>query len=140
MSMGSNWSLNLSFWPLQIWQFWGEQLFQLALCSDLKHAHQKSNYRKPTIRSKKDLWTFHGFQTKSLLKLKILQKMLLLKVFFHLSYKNTQLLFLWKWFLIFLCNKALTNNFWWLRKNKNWAFPLTSIATRNRNLELIFAS
>ena len=39
-----------------------------------------------------------GFQTNPLWKLEILQKLLLLKVF-HVSYKNTELLFLWQWFL-----------------------------------------
>ena len=35
--------------------------------------------RKRAIRSKSDLWTFGGFQTKPLCKLEILQKLLLLK-------------------------------------------------------------
>ena len=40
------------------------------------------SYRKRAIVSKSDLWTFDGFLTKPLLKLKILQKLLLKKVFF----------------------------------------------------------
>ena len=38
--------------------------------------------KERAIRSKSDLWTFDGFQTKPLWKLEILQKLLLLKVFF----------------------------------------------------------
>ena len=39
--------------------------------------------KKCAVRSKSDLWTFDGFQTKPLWKLEILQKLLLLKVFFN---------------------------------------------------------
>ena len=45
------------------------------------------------------------------------------KSFLHLSYKNTQLLFLTVFFDIFM-KQTLTNDFWGLHKNMNCAFPL----------------
>ena len=50
------------------------------------------------------------------------------KSFPDLSYKNTQLLFSWLYFLIFFMRKTLTDDFWGLHKNMNCAFPLTSEA------------
>ena len=47
------------------------------------------------------------------------------KSFLHLNYKNTQLLFLWEWFLILFNDKTLTDDFWGLHKNMNCAFPLS---------------
>ena len=46
------------------------------------------------------------------------------KSFLHLSYKNKQLVFSWQCFLIFLIRKKLTDDFWWLHKNRNYTFPL----------------
>ena len=51
-------------------------------------------------------------------------KAAILKSFIHLSYKNTQLLFMWQCFLIFFIRKKLTDDFWGLHKNMNCAFPL----------------
>ena len=41
------------------------------------------------------------------------------KTFFHQSYKNIQLLFLWQCFLTIFMRQILTDDFWQLHKNKN---------------------
>ena len=57
--------------------------------------------------------------------------------FFHLSYKNTQLLFLWQFFLVFFMRKTLIDDFWWLHKNMNCAFHLRiSIENVNKSAVL----
>ena len=55
----------------------------------------------------------------------IMRHLYFCKSFLRLSYKNTQLLFLWRRFLIYFRRKALTDDFGGLRKNMNSAFPLT---------------
>ena len=55
--------------------------------------------------------------------MEILQKLLCtFKSFLHLSYSNTQLLFLGQCFLIFLMSQTLTDEFWGLHKKLNCAF------------------
>ena len=72
--------------------------------------------------SKKWPWTFDGFQTKPLRKLEILQKLLLLKVFFTYVIKTQNHFFVTELFNIFM-SQTLTNDFWRLHKNKNCMFP-----------------
>ena len=45
--------------------------------------------------------------------------------FFHLSYKNTQLLFFVTVLFNIFMRQTLTDNFWGLHKTMNFAFPLT---------------
>ena len=51
------------------------------------------------------------------------------KSFLHLSYKNTQLLFLWQFFKIFFMRQIFTDDFWdytkiWIVPFKGLRFPL----------------
>ena len=46
------------------------------------------------------------------------------KSFLHLSYKNTQLLFLWTVLFNIFMKKTLTDDFWGFPKNMNCAFYL----------------
>ena len=65
----------------------------------------------------------------------------ILKNFLHESHKNTQLLFLWQYFLLFFLRKKITNDFWGLHKNMNCAFPLKiykEISTLS-SIEIIFS-
>ena len=45
--------------------------------------------------------------------------------FFHLNYKNTQLLFLWTVLFNIFMRQRVTDDFWGLHKSMNCAFPLT---------------
>ena len=45
------------------------------------------------------------------------------KSFLHLSYKNTQLLFLWTVLFNIFMRQTLSDYFWGLHKNKSCAFP-----------------
>ena len=59
----------------------------------------------------------------------------------HLNHKNTQLLFLWQYFLLFFMRKKITNDFWGLHKNMICAFPLKiykKISTLS-SIEIIFS-
>ena len=94
--------------------------------------------RKHAIRSKSDLWTFDGFQTKPLWKLEMLQKLLLLKVFFTKVMKTHNYFFLWWCFLIIFIRQTLTYDFLGLHKNKNCTFPLNQIVSSTNNLVLSF--
>ena len=49
------------------------------------------------------------------------------KSFFHLSYKNTQLLFSVAVLFNVFMRQTLTNAFWGLNKNMNCAFPLNNL-------------
>ena len=79
--------------------------------------------KKHAIRSISDPQTFDGFQTKLLWKLKILQTMLILKVFFVQVIKKQNY-----YFVTVLSNismrQILTNDFLGLQKNMNCVFPL----------------
>ena len=57
-------------------------------------------------------------------KLEMLQNLLLLKVLFTKVIKP-QLLFLRQPFLIIFMRQTLADDFWWLHKYKNGAFPLS---------------
>ena len=46
------------------------------------------------------------------------------KRFFRLSFKNTQLLFLWKVLFNIIMRQLLNDDFWELHKNMNCEFPL----------------
>ena len=48
------------------------------------------------------------------------------KSFLHLSYKNTQLLFLWTVLFNIFMRQTITNDLWGLHKNMNCVFPLKS--------------
>ena len=53
------------------------------LATSLPNIHLLSKLlKKRAIHSKSDLWIFDGFQTKPLWKLEILQKLLVVEVFF----------------------------------------------------------
>ena len=86
--------------------------------------YELARYRKRAIRSKRDLWTVHKFQTKSLWELEMLQKLLLLKVLFTKVIKAHSY-FLWQCFLIIFMRQTLADDFWGLHKNKNCTFPLS---------------
>ena len=87
--------------------------------------------RKRAIRSKSDLWTIDGFQTKPLWKLEILQKLLLLKVFSPKLLKHTITFFVTVLFNMFT-RETLTDDFRGLHKNMNCVFPLNKqLLTRN---------
>ena len=77
------------------------------------------------ICSKSDLWNFDGFQTKPLWKLEMLQKLLLLKVFFTKVKKTHNYFLFWQCFLIIFMRQAVTDDFRRLHKNKNCTFPLS---------------
>ena len=61
---------------------------------------------------------------KAIMEVQDIAKAAILKSFIHLSYKNTQLLFMWQCLLIFFMRRKLTDDFWRLHKNMNCAFPL----------------
>ena len=47
------------------------------------------------------------------------------KSFLHLTYKNTKLLYFVTVVLNIFMRQTLTNDFWGLHKNMNYAFPLS---------------
>ena len=49
------------------------------------------------------------------------------KSFLNLSYKNTQLLFLWTVLFNFFMRQTLADYFWGLHKNMNCTFPLITV-------------
>ena len=65
-------------------------------------------------------WT----SNKTIMEVGNITKAATFKIFLHISYKITQLLFLWQCFLIFFLRQTLTDDFWVLHKNMNCAFPL----------------
>ena len=62
------------------------------------------------------------------------------KNFLHQSYKNTQKLFLWLYFLIIFMRQMLTGDFWGLHKNNNCVFPLRTklrLVFRDQKLRIL---
>ena len=61
---------------------------------------------------------------KTIMEVGNITKAAIFKSFLHLSYKNTQLLFLWTVLFNIFMRQTLTDDFCGLHKNMNCAFPL----------------
>ena len=68
-----------------------------------------------------NLW---WISNKTVMEIGNLTKTATFKSFFQQVYKNTLLSFFWVFFVFM--RQTLTDNFWELHKNKNWAFSLKS--------------
>ena len=60
------------------------------------------------------------------MKVENITKAAAFKSFLHLSYKNTQLHFLWTVLFNIFMRQTLSDDFWGLHKNMNCAFPLSN--------------
>ena len=72
------------------------------------------------------------------MEVKNITKAATFKTFLHLSYKNTQLLFLWTVRFNFFMVQTLIDDFLGLHKNMNYAFPLMLFLKSKRYLFLVF--
>ena len=63
-----------------------------------------------------------------------IKKAATVKIFLRLSFKNTQLLFLWKVLFNIIMRQILIDGFWELHKNMNCAFPLKKDLEYNRSI------
>ena len=68
------------------------------------------------------------------MEVKNITKAATFKTFLHLSYKNTQLLFLWTVRFNFFMIQTLIDDFLGLHKNMNCAFPLMLFLKSKRYL------
>ena len=88
-------------------------LFSILLRSTLQET--RNSFKKWSL----NLW---WISNKTMMGIGNVTKAATFKSFLHQSYKNIQLLFLWRCFLM---RQTLTHNFWGLYKNKNCGFHIS---------------
>ena len=97
---------------------WKIQIFRLGWKKDLKET--RNSFKQSPL----NLW---WISNKTIMEVGNITKAAIFKNFFHLSFKNTQSLFLWPVLFNIFIRQALTDDFLGLHKNMNCAFPLMSI-------------
>ena len=91
----------------------------------VERGHHRKNYFKGNaqfVQKELNLWWICN---KTLMKVGNITKAATFKSFFHLSYKNTQLLFFVTVLLNIFMRQTWTNDFLGLHKNMNCTFPLS---------------